>query len=250
MPQDTTAASGLGPDNGDTTQHIEPSLLNALPPYLPLGIFPLLLAAAAYGGWWLLPPFLFMSVVGPLDRALGPDGRNMDPERTPERRLLWHNLPVWTWAFLWPPTLIFGMWQILVANQFAIWEAVILVILLTMEAQAVFVTGHELVHRRFTWERRLGGVPARPPPPIRNIPHGACLYPPCQGRHAARCGFRPQGGEFLEVFPPGSRKQHHQLLGIRRRTPGAARSAAVALQQSVLAVRHRRSCSGTGWCIG
>ncbi len=156
MPQDTTAASGLGPDNGDTTQHIEPSLLNALPHYLPLGIFPLLLAAAAYGGWWLLPPFLFMSVVGPLDRALGPDGRNMDPEKTPERRLLWHNLPVWTWAFLWPPTLVFGMWQILVANQFAIWEAVILVILLTMEAQAVFVTGHELVHRRSAWERRLG----------------------------------------------------------------------------------------------
>ena len=156
MPQDTAVGGDLGPDKADITQHIEPSLLNALPHYLPLGIFPLLLAAAIHGGWWLLPPFLFMSVVGPLDRALGPDGRNMDPEKTPERRLLWHNLPVWGWAFLWPPTLILGMWQILVANQFAIWEAVILVILLTMEAQAVFVTGHELVHRRSTWERRLG----------------------------------------------------------------------------------------------
>ena len=156
MPQDTAVGSGLGPHKADITQQIEPSLRNALPHYLPLGIFPLLLAAAMYGGWWLLPPFLFMSVVGPLDRALGPDGRNMDPENTPERRLLWHNLPVWTWAFVWPPTLIFGMWQILVANQFAVWEAVILVILLTMEAQAVFVVGHELVHRRSAWERRLG----------------------------------------------------------------------------------------------
>ena len=146
----------MGPDKADITPHIEPSILNALPHYLPLGIFPLILAAAVYGGWWLLPPFLFMSVAGPLDRALGPDGRNMDPANTPERRLLWHNLPVWTWAFLWPPTLIFGMWQILVAHQFAVWEAVILVILLTMEAQAVFVVGHELVHRRSAWERRLG----------------------------------------------------------------------------------------------
>ena len=156
MSQDTAVSVGLGPNKADITRHIEPSIRNALPHYLPLGIFPLLLAAAAYGGWWLLPAFLFMSVAGPLDRALGPDGRNMDPAKTSERRLLWHNLPVWAWAFLWPPTLIFGMWQILVANQFAIWEDVLLVIILTMEAQAVFVVGHELIHRRFTWERRLG----------------------------------------------------------------------------------------------
>ena len=47
------------------------------------------------------------------------------------------------------------MWQILVANPFAIWEEVILVLILTMEAQAVFMVGHELVHRRTTWERRI-----------------------------------------------------------------------------------------------
>ena len=134
---------------------IEPTFGNALPHYLPLGIFPLIVVAAMYGGWWLLPAFLFMSVAGPLDRALGQDNRNMDPAKTPERRLLWHNLPVWTWAVLWPPTLIFGMWQILVAGEFALWEDVILAIILTMEAQAVFVVGHELVHRRSTWERRL-----------------------------------------------------------------------------------------------
>ena len=80
----------------------------------------------------------------------------MNPARTPERRLLWHNLPVWTWGLLWPPTLVFGMWQILVANQLETWEDVVLVIILTMEAQAVFVVGHELIHRRAAWERRLG----------------------------------------------------------------------------------------------
>ena len=156
MPQDTAMGKGLGPNKADVTPYIEPSIRNALPHYLPLGIFPLILVAALYGGWWLLPAFLFMSVAGPLDRALGVDGRNMDPRNTPERRLLWHNLPVWTWAFLWPPTLIFGLWQILVANRFAIWEDVLLAIILTMEAQAVFVVGHELIHRRSAWERRLG----------------------------------------------------------------------------------------------
>ena len=229
----------MGPDKADITPHIEPSILNALPHYLPLGIFPLILAAAVYGGWWLLPPFLFMSVAGPLDRALGPDGRNMDPAKTPERRLLWHNLPVWTWAFLWPPTLIFGMWQILVAQQFAVWEAVILVILLTMEAQAVFVVGHELVHRRSAWERRLG-----------EFLLSSASYPQYSTEHVyihhakvgtpLDVGSAPKGESFWRYFPREVVKQRHPLLGVCRRTPGAARFAPVALQQSVLALRRVR----------
>ena len=156
MPQDATVGGGLGSNEAYVTQRIEPSILNALPHYLPLCIFPLILVAAIYGGWWLLPPLVFMSVSGLLDKVLGLDGRSIDPMTTPESRLVWHNLPVWTWAVLWPPTLIFGLWQILVADQLAIWEGMLLAIILTMEAQAVFVVGHELVHRRTSWERRLG----------------------------------------------------------------------------------------------
>ena len=156
MPQDAIVGGDSGSKNAGMGPRIEPSIPNAIPHYLPLAIFPLIVLAAIYGGWWLLPPLLFMSVAGPLDRALGVDGRNMDPMQTPERRLIWHNLPVWAWAFLWPPTLIFGMWQILAVNQFAVWEAALLVIILTMEGQAVFVVGHELIHRRTTWERRTG----------------------------------------------------------------------------------------------
>ena len=156
MPQDTPASVGSSPNGAHISRQIEPSILSALPHYLPLGIFPLILVASVHGGWWLLPPLLFISVAGPLDRVLGRDGRIMDPAKTSERHLLWHNLPVWIWAVLWPLTLIFGMWQILVVNQFAIWESILLAIILTMEAQAVFVVGHELVHRRSIWERRLG----------------------------------------------------------------------------------------------
>ena len=155
MSQDTSTDGGTGSSQPDLMRYIEPSILNALPHYIPLGIFPLLFLALIYGGWWLLPPFLFMSVAGLFDKLLGPDGRNIDPKATSERRLFWHNVPLWGWAFLWPPTLVFGMWQILVANPFAVWEEVILVLILTMEAQAVFMVGHELVHRRTNWERRV-----------------------------------------------------------------------------------------------
>ena len=156
MPQNPVASGGSGPGGAEATRRIEPSILTALPHYLPLAVFPLILLGALYGGWWLLPPLVFMSLAGYLDRALGRDGQNMDPSNTPEHRLFWHNLPVWSWSFLWPPTLVFGMWQILAADQFSIWEGALLAIILTMEAQAVFVVGHEMIHRRTTWERRVG----------------------------------------------------------------------------------------------
>ena len=200
MPLDTVMGVGSGPNKADITQQIEPSIRNALPHYLPLGIFPLILLAAMYGGWWLLPPFLFMSVVGPLDRALGLDGRNMDPANTSERRLLWHNLPVWTWAFLWPPTLIFGLWQILVANRFAIWEDVFLAIILTMEAQAVFVVGHELIHRRYAWERRLGEfLLACASYPQYATEHVYIHHAKVGTPHDA--GSAPKGESFWKYFP-------------------------------------------------
>ena len=200
MPQATAIGDGIGSNRAASTQHIEPSIRNALPHYLPLGIFPLILAASIYGGWWLLPAFLFMSVAGPLDRALGLDGRNMDPATTSERHLFWHNLPVWAWAFLWPPTLIFGMWQILVSNPFAIWEDVLLTIILTMEAQAIFVVGHELIHRRFTWERRLGEfLLACASYPQYATEHVYIHHAKVGTPHDA--GSAPKGESFWQYFP-------------------------------------------------
>ena len=200
MPQDTAVGGGMGPGEADTSQRIEPSVLNALPHYLPLGIFPLILAAAIHGGWWLLPAFVFMGVSGPLDRALGRDGRNMDPAGMPERRLLWHNLPVWIWAFLWPPMLVFGMWQILVADRFAIWEDMLLAIMLTMEAQAVFIVGHELVHRRSGWERRLGEfLLASASYPQYATEHVYIHHPKVGTPHDV--GSAPKGESFWRYFP-------------------------------------------------
>lgn len=101
-------------------------------------------------------PFIFFGLAGPLDLAFGMDGRNMDPAKTPERRLFWHNLPVWLWAVLWPATFVFTAWQVLVSGHLSDWEGALMVFVLAMEAQAVFIVGHELIHRRRQWERRLG----------------------------------------------------------------------------------------------
>ena len=136
-------------------KQIEPSYFNALPYYLPLLIFPLLILSAMQGGWWLVAPFLYMSLSTFLDPILGQDGRNMDPTNTPTRRLIWHNLPVWTWAVVWPPTLIYCLWCILISGHLVLWECVVLAVLLGMEAQAIFIVGHELIHRRSNWERKL-----------------------------------------------------------------------------------------------
>ena len=192
---------GLGARGRNFGQFIEASMVNALPHYLPVCIFPLILTALAFGGWWLLPPFLFfMSSGGAVDKAMGLDGRNMDPARTPERRLFWHNLPIWIWAFLWPPTLVFGLWRILAANPFAIWEEVLLAIMLTMEAQAVFIVGHEMIHRRTVWERRLGEfLLASASYPQYSTEHVYIHHAQVGTPHDV--GSAPRGESFWRYFP-------------------------------------------------
>ena len=156
MAEVTTEPSGLGAGTVAGGETIQPSLRGALPHFLPLFIFPLIINAAMQGGWWIAAPFVFFMLAGPLDIALGADERNMDPVKTPERHLFWHNLPVWSWAFLWPATFAFTLWQILVSGHLALWEGALMAVILAGEAQAVFIVGHELVHRRHAWERRLG----------------------------------------------------------------------------------------------
>ena len=139
-----------------TDRAIQPSLRNAFPHFLPIAVFPLIFAAALYGGWWVAGPFVFIMIAGPMDPVLGMDGRNMDPKTTPENRLVWYNLSVWLWALLWPAAFVFTLWQIFIVGHLALWEAALLAILLGVEGQGVFIAGHELIHRRTTWERYVG----------------------------------------------------------------------------------------------
>ena len=135
---------------------VQPSFGSALPHFMPLLIFPLIVNAALQGSWWIAAPFVFFMLAGPLDIAFGTDEHNMDPKKTSEGRLFLYNMPVWLWALLWPLTFAFTLWQILIVGHLAVWEGALMAVVLAGEAQAVFIVGHELVHRRSAWERRVG----------------------------------------------------------------------------------------------
>ena len=156
MPDDRAEPASLAAATAGSGEAVEPSFRYALPHYLPLVVFPLIINAAIYGGWWIAAPFVFYMLAGPLDVAFGADERNMDPVETPDSRLLAYHLPVWLWAGLWPLTLVFGLWQILVSGDLSVWEGALMALVLAGEAQAVFIVGHELIHRRSVWERRVG----------------------------------------------------------------------------------------------
>ena len=133
---------------------ISASFLAATPHFLPLTLFPLLAAAALYGGWWIAGPIAFI-FANSLDPVFGIEKRSIDPDQTPESQLLWYKLSVWTWAVLWPVTLVFVLWQILVTGGLVFWEQVVLVWVLAMAAPFVFMISHEFIHRRALWERRV-----------------------------------------------------------------------------------------------
>ena len=151
-------AEPSGPDAGAAggPGAVEPSLRGALPYFLAVAIFPLVINAAIHGGWWLALPLAFYWLASLFDARLGDDERNMDPERTPEGRLLWYKLAVWMWAVLWPVTFVFSLWQMLVAGHLAAWEIALMAVVLAMVAQSVFIAGHEMIHRLPVWERRFG----------------------------------------------------------------------------------------------
>ena len=135
---------------------LEPSIRDALPYFMLLIVFPLVVVAARYGGWWIAVPFAWLWLANSMDARFGVEERNMDPDQTPASRLLPYNLPLWLWAVLYPVILVFGLWQILVAGHLSLWETLLLALALVSMAQWVFGVSHELVHRRSAWERRVG----------------------------------------------------------------------------------------------
>ncbi len=135
---------------------VEPSVANALPHFVPLLIFPLVVCAAVFGGWWLAGPFVFFMLADRFDHLFGLEERNMDPATTRESQLFLYKLSLWLWAAFWPVAFVFALWQMLFVGRLSLWEIGVTAAILTLVAQTVFIVGHELVHRRALWERRLG----------------------------------------------------------------------------------------------
>ena len=200
MATSSTDTSGLSLGTVGSGKALEPSLGNALPHFFPLVVFPLAMAAAMHGGWWIAGPFVFLFLPDMFDGVFGMETRNMDPDKTDDRQLLAYDLAVWMWALLWPATLLFGLWQILVVGHLALWEAVLVALALTGVAQSVFLVGHELAHRSAAWERALSEFL------LTSVayPHYALEH--LYGHHANACtpadpGSAPKGLSFWRYFP-------------------------------------------------
>ena len=65
-------ASSAGAVAATGRRAVEPSVSNALPHFVPLTVFPLVIAAATYGGWWIAGPVVFFLLAGPVRQALRP----------------------------------------------------------------------------------------------------------------------------------------------------------------------------------
>ena len=209
MAQNNANAGGLGTGGAGA---IRPSPGNALPYFVSLLVFPLVVNAAIQGGWWIAAPYLFFMIPDFFDTMFGVEERNMDPRKTQESDLFAYKLALWLWAFLWPATLIFALWQLLVSGHLSVLETVFMVVVLSVVAQASFITGHELIHRRSAMERRIGEFILA----SVSYPHYASEH--TYVHHALACtpgdpGSAPKGVSLWKYLP---REIKSNLLGAWR----------------------------------
>ena len=162
----------------------------------------------------------------------------MDPATTRESQLFLYKLSLWLWAACWPAAFAFTLWQMLVADHLAVWEVLLMAGILTGVAQTVFIVGHELVHRRVPWERRLGEFLLA----SVSYPHYATEH--VYIHHPRVCtpggpGFRTEGRRLLGIPAPGGDEQSAGRLAVRTRSPCAPPAAGLALHERVLAICGR-----------
>lgn len=135
---------------------IEPSVRDALPYFAPIAVFPLMACAAHFGGWWLAGPFVFALMADQFDTVFGEDVENMNPTQSDDRRMELYKIAVWCWVALYPITFLFAFRQIFVAEHLALWEDVLIVLALGTMARMTLNAGHDMMHRRVLFERRIG----------------------------------------------------------------------------------------------
>ncbi len=177
-----------------------PSFGNALPYFVSLGLFPLLAIAAMQGSWWIAAPYLYFMIPDVFDAMSGAHEGNMDPRRTLDRQLTWYKLAGWAWGILWPVTFVFSLWQMLVLDHLSWVEVMFMAFVLTTVGQVSFIIGHELIHRRAVWERRLGEVV------LASVSYPTYASEHIFVHHALACtpgdpGSAPKGVSFWRYLP-------------------------------------------------
>ena len=177
-----------------------PSFGNALPYFLSLGVFPFMAIAAVQGSWWIAAPYLYFMIPDVFDAMSGSDEGNMDPRRTIDQQLSWYKLSCWAWGILWPVTFVFCLWQMFLPGHLSLLEIILMAFVLTTVGQVSFIVGHELIHRRAVWERRLGEVI------LASVSYPTYASEHIFVHHALACtpgdpGSAPKGVSFWRYLP-------------------------------------------------
>lgn len=143
-----------------TTPSSQVALLrNALPFWLSLGVVPLVLLAAYYGGWaLLLPPLGAWGLFSLLDALTGQNHDNPDPATT-DGDLFWYRLI----TIIWFPiqfALVFGLiWWVTHSGHLSGWEKLGLFFGVGVVSGTIgIVYAHELMHQPTRTERWLGDL--------------------------------------------------------------------------------------------
>ncbi len=120
---------------------------------------PLAAVATLAGGWWpLLLPLYAWVLVTVLDRALGDNHDNRDPQ-TPDSALFWHRLVTLVWLPLQALTVYGAIWYVTGPVQRGVAELLGLFFGLgVMSGTIGIVYAHELMHQRNRLERWLGDL--------------------------------------------------------------------------------------------
>ena len=203
---------------------ILPSFGNALPYFLSLGVFPFMAIAAVQGSWWIAAPYLYFMIPDVFDAMSGSDEGNMDPRRTIDQQLSWYKLSCWAWGILWPVTFVFCLWQMFLSDHLSLLEIILMAFVLTTVGQVSFIVGHELIHRRAVWERRLGEVV------LASVSYPTYASEHIFVHHALACtpgdpGSAPKGVSFWRYLPREIKSnfteawRFEQLRLTRRRLP-------------------------------
>ncbi|NHF73659.1 alkane 1-monooxygenase [Paracoccus xiamenensis] len=134
------------------------SLRTALPFWMSLGLVPLAVLAAGWGGWWwLLMPGYAWYMVTLLDLFLGLNRDNPDTD-TPLEQMFWYRAITAIW-FPVQFCLIFGLIWYATRSNLSGWEKLGLFFGLGIASGTIgMVYAHELLHQRPKWERWLGDL--------------------------------------------------------------------------------------------
>jgi alkane 1-monooxygenase len=134
-------------------------LLRALPFWMSLALFPLIVFVAGQGGWWLIAlPLATWWLFSGLDAVLGLEVANADPA-TAEAQLFWYRLVTLVWFPLQLVTIFGLIWYATRADHLSTPEAFGLFVGVGVISGTIGITyAHEMMHQKNRLERWLADL--------------------------------------------------------------------------------------------